>query len=239
MHFAMPYWKNWEDMADATYKIIDNNVALTPLRVPPDCLNWFFTESNDAFCDAFHKGALPVSRKDHLHHWQTIIAGYSDKSSRFKKKVFSALLRIQAGIVYLTPDQEELLFSANVRVSYIPRVFRPSETLVRVLAWKNPSNSWGNSTGQGKAFLRSMLMGEDFRTDGPEGWWAWLNEGRSLHSENAWAVFIDDPTAMAAARQFIFESISATNLEGLGVQILPGYVGPFADMMGPENLQRP
>ena len=70
---------------------------------------------------------------------------------------------------------------------------------------------------------------------GPEGFWSWLNEGRSLHSENAYATYAGDPMG-GANMGYIMEATFSINTEGLGVHILPGYLGPFADILGPANF---
>jgi glycolate oxidase len=237
MHFSLPYWKNWEDMADATYEIVDNQVAFSVLRMPPDCINWYFTRTNEEFYEAFQKGTLPINRKDHLYHWQTIIAGQTKNEFAYKKKVFEKIVEDTGGkFVKLTPEQEELLTFANVRISYVPRIFRPTADVGTSFGMEESINLIGKLHRTGEQLLGKYMGPDKIPDHGPEGFWAWLNEGRSLHSENAFAFVPDEPESIAAAAAYTLESMTAVNEEALGVQFLPGYFAPFVDMLGPSNF---
>jgi glycolate oxidase len=236
MHFAMPYWKNWEDMIDATYKIVDNGVAFSVLRMPPDCLGWYFTETNDAFRQAFRDNTLPVNRKDHEHHWQTIIAGHSKREFEYRKEVFEQIVKDTGGrYIDLTPEQKEFLFSANVRVSYAPRVFRPTGDFSTSYGHEESIALAGKLHRTGERIIAKYIGPGKLLDHGPEGFWTWLNEGRSLHSENAFAAYTGNPMEGAVAG-YLMEATMSINTEGLGVHILPGYLGPFADILGMANF---
>ncbi len=237
IHFAMPYWKNWEDMTDATYKILDNNAAYSILRVPPDCLNWMLTDTNDEFCEAYHQGTLTISRKDHLYHWQSIIAGHSKREFEYKKKVFEQIVKDTGGkYIELSEAQKELMFSANVRVSYIPRVFRPTGDFSTSYGLEESVNLMGKLHRTGERIMAKHIGPGKLLDHGPEGFWAWPTEGRSLHSEGAFATYTNSPSNTAAAMGYMMEAVLSINNEGLGVHILPGYMAPFADILGPANF---
>ncbi|MDD2735533.1 MAG: FAD-binding oxidoreductase [Desulfuromonadaceae bacterium] len=236
MHFSLPYWKNWEDMTAAAYKIVDNNVAFSVLRVPPDCMNWMLTSTNDEYQEAFHKGSVPIDREEHLHAWQAIIAGHSEREFEYRKKVFEQIVKDTGGkFLQLTVEQNEILFAANVRISYIPRVFRPTGDFSTSFGMEESINLMGKLHRTGENLLGKYIGPGKLPDHGREGFWAWLNEGRSLHSENAFAV-TEEPGVQAANMAYVMESCRVTNSEALGVQILPGYMGIFADSLGPANF---
>ncbi len=236
MAFYMPKWDNWEEMTDAGYKIIDNNVAFLLLRMPPEPLNWFFTKSNDDFHEAYKNGTLLFNRKDHLYTWQCVIAGYTKSEFEFKNKVFEQIVQDTGGkYIELTEEQKELLMSANIRIPYVPRIFRPTGDHATSFGLEESLNLMGKLHRVGEGVFGKYVDEKKFPNHGSESFWAWPNEGRFLHSENAFMTMVNSPESGAAAMQLLVDITKATNKEALGPHIFT-YGTPLVEIIGPSHL---
>ena len=237
MHFALAYWKSWEDMAEATYKIVDNKVAFALHRTPPHCTTWWFSETNDACYEGSRKGLFPINYKEHAHAWETIIAGHSKREFEFKKSVYEQIVKDTSGqFATLTSLQQEMLFSAIVMVTYDARVFRPTGEFATSFGLEESIGLLGKLHRTGAQVMARHVGPDKLPDHGPEGFFAWLTEGRQLHSESAFAGDPFDPGVRKAVEEHTFDVVDAVNNDNLGVHILPGYAPPFGDMVGPSNF---
>jgi len=232
--FYYPYWANWDDMIDASYKIIDAEVAHSLTRIPPDAIGYYFTRTNTEFYELHKKDALPILRK-HRMGWNSIIAAHSSKEFQYKKKVFEKIVEITKGrFVELTPEQEALLYTAAIKVCYLPRVARPTGDFCTCFGLDDSLSLMKKVTEVGEAHRGPFVKAGKFVNDGPEGFWGWpYEQGKYLHWENAYHFDPRDPESRKASLECIMKSADMIEEGGLGVAMLPNLMGPFADRFGP------
>lgn len=233
--FYYAHWETWEDMIEATYQIGEAEVAHSLSRTPPDALDYYLTKTNTEFYTLHNENALPFQLR-HRMGWSSIITGHSTGEFNFKKKVFEKIVTDTNGQFFdLTPEQEALLYTAAVKVCYLPRVARPTGDFCTTFGLDESMMLLKRVTEAGEVHRKPYVDAEHFVDDGPEGFWGWPYEnGRYIHWENAYSFDPRDIESRKAGFEFIAKTAETIERGGLGIAMIPNLLGPFADRFGPK-----
>lgn len=232
--FYLPYWDDWERMAEASYRIGEAGVAYCVTRVPIDCLNAYLTATNNEFYDLLQSDALPF-KDEHRRLWCSVVSGHSAREFAYKRQVFEQIVADTRGrFLELSPAQQELLYAATIRVCYLPRVFRATGDISTSFGIEESVGLLARTTRIGEQVRGEYVKQGSFVDDGREGFWGWLYEGgRSLHWENAYHLDPTDIESRRASREYMMAASQAVVKESVGMVMLPSLFGPFADLLGP------
>lgn len=232
--YFRPYWEQWSALVEAAYKLSEAGVAFSISRQPPDSIGTYLSRTNNEFYELIENESFPVLRK-HRIGLEVVILTHSEREFQFKTKVFRRILEeTQGKLIEFTPEQEELLMLAHLKVCYLPRVLRPTGELATSFGMDESIGLLRRVTEAGEKLMHPYIASGQFVDEGTEGFWGFNSEqGRYLHWENAYAFDSCDPGSRMASLEYIMKTAEAVDQGGLGMAMLPNLLGPFADRFGP------
>lgn len=241
--YHRPYWDNWKDYLRAAYKIGEANVAYGITRQPTSATNTYLTSSNNELYARKVDGSLPVRKEQRLCFDITIV-GHTRREFEYKEKAFKRIISdTNASLTEFTPEEAGLLFMTHLKLSYLPRVCRASGELCSSFGLEESPGLIEKVTKVGEDLMTPYHQtGQFVNEGGNESFWGWsTDQGRHMHWENAYSFDPTDPQSRGANLEHVMKTATIINQDGgMGVVMIPGMMGPFADMFGPvagDNIQ--
>lgn len=233
-------WDNAEDQRRGTYEILESDIALAVLRMPPDHIGWTITGTNTEYLDKLRSGDLPdVARVETRFNWTLINASYTAEEAAWREGVLKNIVERTAGrFLRLEKEHEEVLFRNLMTSHYIPRVFRPSGGIATTFGALDSFSFLPVAYEAAEEVISHESFAEDGHLvrGGPEEHWIWTNEGKYMWAENILEFDTEDHESKAAAWEAMFHHFAYQFKKPVGIMALQ--MGPILDLLG-DSIGRP
>ncbi len=228
------YWENWEQQADAMYKVSESEIgyiiwrACTPMMIP-----LLLGKTNNEYYEMM-KGIYDMIEA-YRYYFTVVLASESKRELEYQEKVLKSIVDETNGkfFEFILSENAPLILLAIVTQCYNSRIFRPTGQFHTSFG---AATSWDMSVKGakiGEQIRRKYIEEEVFHDDGcGENFWGGPYEHNKFsHFEGLFEYDPIDPESRKAARKYIEEATMAVIENKIGVPIGPG--PELAQIFGP------
>lgn len=238
-------WDAVEDQQRATFEILQADVVMAMLRMPPDHIGWTVTASNAEYVEKLQDGTLPeVARVENRFSWSLATGSRSAEEAAWRDRVLHDIVQRTGGrFLDLRVEDEEVLYRNLMTSHYIPRVFRPTGGISTTFGIVDSFQHLSKAISDAEEVIAHDSFAEDGKLvrGSPEEHWIWSHEGKYMWAENILAFDNEDVASREAAMKAFLTHVGVYLKKPAGT--LPFGIGPIMDLMGgaigrPQDLIR-
>lgn len=238
--FYQAVWNTPEEQRKATFEILQADVTMALLRMPPDHIGWTITGSNAEYLEKLRNDTLPdVARVENRFSWSLALGSRSADEAAWRDGVLTDIINRTGGrFLTLRKEDEEVLYRNLMTSHYIPRVFRPTGGISTTFGIVDSFQHLPQAISDGEEVVAKESAGPNGRLvrGSPEEHWIWSHEGKYMWAENILAFDNEDVESRETAMNAFLHHVSVYLRKPAG--LLPFGIGPIMDFMG-SSIGRP
>jgi glycolate oxidase len=243
--FYQVAWATPEDNRKATFEVLEADIALVMLRMPPDHIGWTITSSNAEYVEQVKNCTLPeVARVENRFGWSIVLSSRSPEEAAWRDRILRDIVERTGGrFLRLQKDHEEVLFRNLMTSHYVPRVFRPTGGIATTFGVVDSFHFLPGAINAAEELISKESASEKGRLvrGSPEEHWIWPHEGKYMWAENIIAFDPENDQAKVAAMNALLNHFAVYLRRPVGS--LPFALGPAMDLMSgaigkPQNIIR-
>lgn len=226
-------WPSWEQQREASFELLQDDLTMAMLRMPPDNIGWTITGTNAEYVTRAQDGTLPpVAQPQHEKNWTLLTASRSADEHAWRTGCVKDIVERTGGrFLPLDPDHKEVLYHALVTSQYVPRVLRPSTGITTTFGVLDSFHFLPRCIDLAqKALDGQNKPGGGLVEGSTDEQWIWPHEGRYMWAENIIQFDPADERSRQAGVRGLLNSYPALWKEPCGVGAF--VLGPLADLVG-------
>lgn len=232
--FYQAVWNTAEDQRAATFEILQADVAMALLRMPPDHIGWTITASNAEYLEKLKSGTLPeVARVENRFSWSLALGSRSAEEAAWRDGVLRDIVDRTGGrFLTLRKEDEDVLYRNLMTSHYIPRVFRPTGGISTTFGVVDSFQHLPQAISDAEEVIAKESASATGRLvrGSPEEHWIWSHEGKYMWAENIIAFDNEDVPSRETAMNLFLKHVAVYLRRPAGT--LPFGIGPVMDLMG-------
>lgn len=180
-------WPSWEQQRDASFELLQDDLAMALLRMPPDNIGWTITATNAEYVEKLQAGTLPpVAQAQHEKNWTIVTTSRSAHEHAWRTECVKDIVKRTGGhFLEIAQEHREVLYHAMVTSQYVPRVLRPASGITTSFGVLDSFHFLPRCIDLAqKALNGENQPGGDLTQGSSDEQWIWPHEGRYMWAEN-------------------------------------------------------
>ena len=233
-------WPTWEQQREASFDLLQDDLTVAMLRMPPDHIGWTLTGSNAEYVQQAEAGRLPpVARGDHGKNWTLLTASRSAAEHAWRTGCVRQIVERTGGrFVDLAQDHREVLYHALITSQYVPRVLRPASGITTSFGVLDSFHFLPRCIDLAEKTLNGENQpGGGLAQGSSDEQWIWPHEGRCMWAENIFQFDPADERSRRAGLRGILGHYGQIWRQPCGVAAFA--LGPVSDVVGERAGKAP
>jgi glycolate oxidase len=226
-------WPSWEQQRDASFELLQDDLTMALLRMPPDNIGWTLTGTNAEYVERAQAGTLPpVARLENEKNWTIVTTSRSAAEHAWRTACVKDIVQRTGGqFLDMAQEHREVLYHAMVTSQYVPRVLRPATGITTSFGVLDSFHFLPRCIDLAQQSLNGENQPGGRLTEGcRDQQWIWPHEGRYMWAEN---IIQFDPTDEQSREAGVRGQVSHYGKvwnEPCGMAAF--LLGPLADLVG-------
>lgn len=233
-------WPTWEQQRDASFELLQDDLTMAMLRMPPDNIGWTITGTNAEYVEMAQAGTLPpVAQAQYEKNWTILTASRSAAEHAWRTECVKQIVERTGGhFLPIDQDHREVLYHALVTSQYVPRVLRPASGITTSFGVLDSFHFLPRCIDLAeKTLAGDNQPGGGLAEGGSDEQWIWPHEGRYMWAENIFQFDPADERSRRSGTRAILSHYGLMWKQPCGVAAFA--LGPVADVVGERAGKAP
>lgn len=233
-------WPSWEQQRDASFELLQDDLTMAMLRMPPDNIGWTLTGTNAEYVQQAQAGTLPpVAQAQNEKNWTLLVASRSAPEHAWRTECVKEILQRTGGrFLPIAPEHREVLYHAFVTSQYVPRVLRPASGITTSFGVLDSFHFLPRAIDLAeKTLAGDNQPGGGLAEGSSDQQWIWPHEGRCMWAENIFQFDPADERSRRSGTRGILSHYGQMWKQPCGVVAFA--LGPVSDVVGERAGKAP